>query len=337
MRQLSSSRSCRRLPTNLIAVLVAGVCVGCVFAQFRADTRLVVLHASVTDRKGKLLTNLNKDSFKVFENGQPQQVKLFRREDVPVSLGIIIDDSGSMSTKRTRVEAAALAMVRESNRQDEVFIVNFNDDAFLDVPFTNDPRKLEQGLARIDSRGGTAMRDAINMSLDYMKTDAKKDKKVLMIITDGNDNASTVSLEKVVTRSNQSDTLIYAIGLFTDEEKHEAVKARRALNELTGATGGLAFYPKEVADVQALAVEVAHDIRSQYTITYTPTIQALDGSYRQIKVTVDAPGKPVVRTRSGYYATPDSENKRAAAISITDASAVTEPRASASGPVAKFR
>jgi len=281
-------------------------------AQFRSDTRLVVLHASVTDKKGKLVTNLNQHSFKVFENGQPQEVKIFRNEDVPVSLGIVIDDSGSMSTKRSRVEAAALEMVRNSNPQDEVFIVNFNDDPFLDVPFTNDIHKLEQGLARIDSRGGTAMRDAISSSLDYMRKDAKKDKKAILIITDGNDNASNISLEKVVARANQSDTLIYAIGLFTEEEKHEATKARRALRELTTATGGLAFYPKEVSEVRSLAVEVARDIRSQYTIAYTPLVQALDGSYRQIKVTVDAPGKPVVRTRSGYYATPDSENRKSA-------------------------
>ncbi len=291
--------------------VIASLFVGCLYAQFRSDTRLVVLHASVTDRKGKLLTNLDQRAFKIFENGQPQQIKIFKREDVPVSLGIIIDDSGSMSTKRTRVEAAALAMVRESNPQDEVCVVNFNDDAFLDVPFTNDVHKMEQGLARIDSRGGTAMRDALNMSLDYTKDKAKKDKKVLLVITDGNDNASNVSLESVVRRSNQSDTLVYAIGLFTEEEKHEATKARRALNELTAATGGLAFYPKDVNEVQALAVEVARDIRRQYTIYYTPAVQALDGSYRQIKVTVEAPGKPVVRTRSGYYATPDTINKTA--------------------------
>ncbi len=289
------------------------------WAQFRSDTRLVVLHASVTDKKGKLVTNLDQHAFKVFENGQPQQVKVFRREDVPVSLGIIIDDSGSMSTKRSRVEAAALELVRNSNRQDEVFIVNFNDDAYLDVPFTNDMHKLEQGLARIDSRGGTAMRDAITMSLDYERKEAAKDKKVLLIITDGNDNASNISLEKVVARANQSDTIIYAIGLFTEEEKHEATKARRALNELTSATGGLAFYPKEVSEVQSLAVEVAHDIRSQYTIAYTPTVQALDGSYRQIKVVVDGPGKPVVRTRSGYYATSEAETqKRASAGAEVD-------------------
>jgi len=313
-----SRRSCARILNGCaVAGLLACVSTGALTAQFRADSRLVVLHASVVDRKGKLVTNLDRGAFKVFENGQPQQVKIFRREDVPVSLGIIIDDSGSMSNKRSRVEAAALAMVRESNPQDEVFIVNFNDDAFLDVPFTSDPRKLEQGLARIDSRGGTAMRDAINMSLDYMKQEAKKDKKVLLVITDGNDNASTSTLEKLVARSNQSDTLVYAIGLFTDEEKHEATKARRALHELTNETGGLAFYPKDVNEVQALAVEIAHDIRSQYTIAYTPSIQALDGSYRQIKVTVDGPGKPVVRTRSGYYASPEIAGKQSASIPAT--------------------
>ena len=303
--------------------LLAAVSALSLWAQFRADTRLVVLHASVTDKKGKLITNLDRNAFRVYENGQPQEVKVFRREDVPVSLGIIIDDSGSMSTKRSRVEAAALALVRASNPQDEVFIVNFNDDAYLDVPFTNDMRKMEQGLARIDSRGGTAMRDAINMSLDYIRQEAKKDKKVLLVITDGNDNASNISLERVVQRSNQSDTLVYAIGLFTDEERHDAAKARRALNELTNATGGLAFYPKDVGDVQSLAEEIAHDIRNQYTIAYTPAIQQLDGSYRQIKVTVDAPGRPTVRTRSGYYATPDAAGvKQAAALPATSASAV---------------
>ncbi len=316
----SGSLMCRS--RIVIAMLLAISSTAYLCAQFRADTRLVVLHASVTDRKGKLITNLNKDAFRVFENGQLQQVKIFRREDVPVSLGLIIDDSGSMSSKRSRVEAASLAMVRASNPQDEVFIVNFNDDAYLDVPFTNDMHKMEQGLARIDSRGGTAMRDAINMSLDYMKSQAKRDKKVLMVITDGNDNASNISLEKVVARSNQGDTLVYAIGLFTEEERREAAKARRALNELTSATGGLAFYPKDVNDVQSLAVEIAHDIRNQYTIAYSPNIQALDGSYRQIKVTVDAPGKPMVRTRSGYYATPDTEApKRAAATPANNVAA----------------
>lgn len=298
MRQLNRHHFVKTA-VALIALTTAVVA----YSQFTSETRLVVLHASVTDKKGKLITNLTQGAFRVFENGQLQQVKLFRHEDIPVSLGIIIDDSGSMATKRARVEAAALDLVRESNPQDEVFIVNFNDEAFLDVPFTNDIKKMEQGLARIDSRGGTAMRDAVSMSLDYIRDKGKKDKKVLLVITDGADNASNSTLERVVSRANQGETLIYAIGLFTEEEKHEAVKARRALNELTVATGGLAYYPKDVSEVQEEASDIARDIRSQYTIAYSPAIQALDGSYRQIKVTVEAPGKPTVRTRSGYYAT----------------------------------
>ena len=287
---LRNSRMSASFSKNVIfAALLLPIALVNLSAQFRSDTRLVVLHTSVTDKKGKLLNNLKQSQVTVFENGQPQQIKIFRHEDVPVSLGIIIDDSGSMMAKRTRVEAAALAMVRESNPQDEVSIVNFNDDAYLDVPFTSNVHKMEQGLARIDSRGGTAMRDAVNMSLDYMKSDAKKDKRVLMVITDGNDNESAISLERVVARANQSDTLVYAIGLFTEEDKHEASKAKRALRELTSATGGVAFYPKDVNGVKALAVQIAHDIRNQYTIAYSPSLQQLDGSYRQIHVTVDAP------------------------------------------------
>jgi len=284
------------LAAGLLVMTAAGA-----WAQFTAETRLVVLHASVSDKRGKLVTNLDRDSFKVFENGVAQELKLFRREDVPVSLGLIIDNSGSMRPKRERVEAAALNLVKESNPQDEVFIVNFNDEAFLDVPFTNDVKRMETGLARIDSRGGTAMRDAIDMSINYMKTDAKKDKKVILVITDGNDNASNVSLERVVQKALQSEVLIYAIGLLVEEEKHDAAKAKRALKEITTATGGLVFYPISVGEVQQLTTEIARDIRNQYTLAYSPS-QPDDGSYRQIKVVCNAPGSPSVRTRSGYYA-----------------------------------
>src|SRR5947209_5632912 len=146
-------------------------------AIFTADTRLVVLPVSVSDKSGKLVTNLNRQAFKVFENGSEQAIKIFRREDVPISLGIIIDNSGSMRDKRQKVETASLDLVKASNPQDEVFVVNFNDEAYLDVPFTNEIKKLEEGVARIDSRGGTAMRDAIAMSIDYLKEKGKNDKK----------------------------------------------------------------------------------------------------------------------------------------------------------------
>ncbi len=168
--------------------------------------------------------------------------------------------------------------------------------------------KLEQGLARIDSRGGTAMRDAISMSLDYMKKNAKKDKKVLMVITDGADNASNSTAGEGCAKSQpgRHGRLCHR-ALLRMKSKSDAKKARRQLNELTESTGGIAFYPQEVGEVQSRAMEIAHDIRNQYTIAYEPSLQQLDGSYRQIKVTVDAPGKPTVRTRSGYYATPDRQ------------------------------
>jgi VWFA-related protein len=286
---------------NFILLLAALSLAGLCFAQFSAETSLVVLHASVTDKKGHLIQGLQQKDFKVFENGNQQPIKIFKHEDVPVSMGLLIDDSGSMRDKRARVEAAALALVRASNPQDEVFVVNFNDEAYLDVPFTNDQKKMEQGLSRIDSRGGTAMRDAINMSIDYVKNRGKNDKKVLIVVTDGNDNASGASLETVVQRSIKSEVLIYAVGLLQEEQRHEAAKAKRALKELTTATGGLAFYPKDVSQVSGLALQIASDIRSQYTLAYTPP-GPQDGSYRQIKVECDAPGHPQVRTRSGYYA-----------------------------------
>jgi len=151
------------------------------------------------------------------------------------------------------------------------------------------------------------------VSIDHIKEKAKRDKKVILVVTDGNDNASTYSLENLVKTAQQSEVIIYAIGLLNEEERREAKQAKRALDLLTTATGGQSYYPKELADVERIAHQVAHDIRNQYTITYTPSNQALDGSYRQIKVTANGPGHPVARTRTGYYATPDSANAKAKA------------------------
>jgi len=279
-------------------------------ATFSTETRLVPLSVTVQDKSGHLVTNLTQSAFQVYENGVLQPLKVFKREDVPVSLGLIIDNSGSMRDKRAKVAAAALDLVKDSNPADEVFIVNFNDEAFLDAEFTNDTTKMEQALSKIDSRGGTAMRDAIRMSIDHLKEGAKRDKKVLLVVTDGNDNASIISLENLVKEAQNSGVLLYAIGLLTEEERTEAKKAKRSLDALTEATGGEAFYPKELADVDRIAHQVAHDLRNQYSLAYSPINQKLDGSYRQIKVTINAPGHPIARTRSGYYATPEATAKR---------------------------
>lgn len=284
-------------------------------ATFRSDTRLVVLHASVADSRGRLLIDLKQSAFKVYENDIEQPIKRFLREDIPVSLALVIDNSGSMRDKRKKVESAALALVKASNPRDEVTIVNFNDEAFQDVLFTNDVKKLEEGLTRIDSRGGTAMRDAISMTIDYMMEKAKHEKKVLLVITDGNDTASNGTLEKLVAKARQSEVLLYMIGLLSEEEKREAKKAKRALETLAEASGGSATFPKESAEVEKVALDIAGEIRNQYLIAYTPTAQALDGSFRRIKVAVNASGRPVARTRSGYFAAPDQPVKKSTEVS----------------------
>ncbi len=277
---------------------------------FHADTRIVVCHTTVVDKNGHLVTTLPQAAFSVFENKIKQDIRKFKREDVPVSLGLVIDNSGSMRNKLQKVEAAALALVKASNRDDEVFIVNFNDTAYLDNPkdkdFTNDIGELEQALKRIDARGGTAMRDAIQMSIEHLKK-GHRDKKVLVIITDGNDNSSVINMERIMRNAHQSDVVIYGVGLLTEEEHREAARAKRALNDLAEATGGKTFFPKELEEVDAIASQVAHDIRSQYTIEYSPTNTAMDGTFRAIRIAVKASGNPAVRTRSGYYATPDAK------------------------------
>jgi VWFA-related protein len=278
---------------------------------YRADARLVLLHASVVDKNGKLLTNIPQSAFKILEDGVEQPIRLFRREDVPVSMGIIVDNSGSMTSKRTRVAAAALEMVKQSNPEDEVFIVNFNDDSHFDQPLTNDVKKLQSALARMEARGGTAMRDALSKSINYVKKNGKKDKKVLVVITDGNDNSSDLTLEQVVRQAQNSEVLIYAIGLLNEEEAREARAAKKALKALVDASGGLDYYPKSTSDVQEITPRVAHEIRNQYILGYTSSNQALDGSFRQIKVTVSGFGRPTVRTRNGYYATPTARIDRA--------------------------
>ncbi len=289
------------LPTAILVSLAASA----QEAVFRSDTRLVVLHASVADRNGKLVTNLPQKAFRVFENNAEQQIRFFRREDIPVSLGLVIDNSASMRPRREMVERAALNLVKESNREDQVFIVNFNDEAYLDAPFTNSLEKLEEGLERIDQRGGTAMRDAISMSIDYMKEEGKLDKRVILAVTDGDDNASSMNLEQLVKKAQQSEVLIYVIGLLSDEDRSSARRARRAITAICESSGGAAFFPKDLAEVNELASTIAHEIRNQYTIAYTPSNSTLDGTYRTIRVRVDGPGSPVARTRTGYYATPD--------------------------------
>jgi len=270
---------------------------------FSTETRLVALNVTVTDKNGHTVPNLPQSAFQVTENNVVQPIRVFKHEDVPVSLALVIDSSGSMRSKQKGVAAATVALVKDSNPQDESFVVDFNDRAYLDADFTGDIAVLEKALDGIEPKGGTAMRDAISMSIGHLRDKGRHDKRAVIVVTDGNDNASTIKVDSLVRMAQQDGTLIYAIGLLSDEDRSEAGLARKALRLLVEGTGGQVFYPREVSEAEPIAHEVAHDIRNQYSIAYTPLNEKLDGTFRAIKVIVKAPGNPVARTRQGYWAT----------------------------------
>jgi Ca-activated chloride channel homolog len=270
------------------------------------DAYEVRLNATVLDGSGKSIQDLAKDAFHVYEDGVPQTINSFRHEDLPVSLGILIDSSGSMYDKRAAVEQASLDLVKLSNPLDEAFVVDFSWEAFIDQDFTNDIEKLRQGLGYIKSSGGTAMYDALVASADYLTKNAKHPKQVLLVVTDGEDNASSASLEQSIRRIQDLDgPVIYCVGLLfgQDTDKRESRHAKRVLEALAEQTGGAAYFPRSIRDVDEIAAEVARDIRTQYTISYHSTKSPTLGGYRQVHVEAKAKsyGKLTVRTRSGYY------------------------------------
>jgi len=260
------------------------------------------LHATVVDDKQHMITNLDQNAFTIYENGVPQKIVSFRHEDIPVAMGIVIDNSGSMREKRAKVNQAALNLVRSSNPQDEVCIVNFNDEFYLDQPFTSNINQLKDALEKYETRGGTALYDAVVATSYELRKHAKLEKKVIFVVTDGEDNASRESLETAIRRLQaENGPTVYAIGLLGEEKQR---RARSALKEMAIRTGGVAFFPKDLNEVDEISSTVAHDIRNQYTIGYKPTTPKSAGGYRAIRVDARAKGygKLTVRTRSGYYA-----------------------------------
>ena len=269
---------------------------------FHSDVQEVLLHATVIDDKQHMITNLDKNAFTVFEDGKVQVIKSFRHEDIPISLGIVIDNSGSMREKRAKVNKAALNLVRASNPQDEVFVVNFSDEFFLDQPFTSKINLLQGALEKYETRGGTALYDAVVASAEELKRHGKLQKKILFVVTDGEDDASRESLEQAVrVLQEENGPTVYAIGLLGEER---ARRAKRALQTISERTGGIAFFPRTLDEVDQISSAVARDIRNQYTIGYKPTTPKTAGGYRAIRVEARASGhgKLTVRTRSGYYA-----------------------------------
>ncbi|HWG17984.1 MAG TPA: VWA domain-containing protein [Acidobacteriaceae bacterium] len=266
----------------------------------------VRLNASVFDQSGRSIQTLNQGSFRVYEDGVPQTISSFRHEDLPVSLGILIDSSGSMYDKRAAVDEASLDLVKLSNPQDEAFLVDFSYEAFIDQDLTSDINKLQQGLSYVKSAGGTAIYDALDASADYLARNAKHPKQVLLIVTDGEDNASSATLDQAIRRIQDLDgPVIYCVGLLfgEDESKSDMRHARRVLETLAEETGGQAYFPRSLKEVDPIAREVANDIRTQYTITYHSTKPPELGGFRQVHVEAKEKGfsKLTVRTRSGYY------------------------------------
>ena len=270
----------------------------------------MVLHVTVADEKGQFVEDLKRDNFKVYEQKVEQKISFFSRDDVPVTMGLVIDNSGSMREKRSQVNAAAMTFVRTSNPQDEAFVVNFNDEYYLDTDgdFTNDQKNLDQALSRIDTRGSTALYDAVIGSLAHLKK-GHKDKRVLLLVTDGDDDASQKSFEDAIKAAEQSNATIYTIGVFSEDDlktdKKMVRHSKKILAELAEATGGQAYFPDNLDQVTPVCEQVAREIRNQYTIGYYPTNTAKDGTFRPVDLKVIPPngrGKLAVRTRTGYYA-----------------------------------
>jgi VWFA-related protein len=270
----------------------------------RLNVDLVVLHATVQNRDHVLVSGLGKEDFQVYEDGVLQQINTFSHEDIPVTVGLVVDNSGSMQPKRAEVIAAALAFARSSNPQDQIFVVNFNEKVSFglpdNTPFADKAAPLEVALSKIATNGMTALYDGVAAGLDHLKM-GNRDKKVLIVISDGGDNASHHKLAQIMTMAVQSEAIIYTLGIFdeSDEDRNP-----RVLKQLAKTTGGEAFLPGSLKEIVPICERIARDIRNQYTLAYISTNVQQDGNYRAIQVKAGSPGRGglSVRTRAGYRA-----------------------------------
>lgn len=274
---------------------------------------LVVVHTTVINKNGQIVTNLEQDNFLVRENGVDQPLKVFRKEAVPVTVGLVLDNSASMAPKRQQMMTAARTFMEIFNRGDEFFVVNFNSDWYLDLEkkdFTSDPEDVEMAMERTATRGQTAIFDALRASLGHIRG-GTRDKKVIFTISDGVDNTSVADFETLLEEARSTDVGLYFIQLpcTEDDDKSDCRRAKRQMRRLAAATGGMAYFPKLMGEIQRLAGQIARDIRSQYVLGYEPTNRAKDGTFRRLQVKISAKrrGKLVARHRPGYYARSDHE------------------------------
>ncbi len=268
---------------------------------FKKKVEEVVLHATV-DQGGKPISNLESGAFTIYDNGVPQKITSFNREDVPVALGILVDNSGSMLDKRPQLSKAVLNLIQGSNPRDEVFVVNFGQYPYLDQDFTSDTGLLQNAMLRVSAAGSTALYDAVVASSVHISNDQRESKRILLIITDGQDNMSVDTLQQAIRSLQQKDgPIVYAIGLTADGLSDAG---RNALISLTRATGGMAFFPLNLNEADSITRQIARDIRVQYDLSYKPTSEnAQSNAFRTVKVVANSPiyGSLNVRTRTGYY------------------------------------
>jgi VWFA-related protein len=270
--------------------------------MLRVNANLVILSATVLDHNNALVSGLDKGDFQVYEDHVLQQIKDFSHEDLPVTVGLVIDNSGSMGPKRADVIAAALSFAHLSNPRDQMFVVNFNEHVSYglpaSIPFTDRRDQLQLALSAIKTIGETALYDAIATALDHLKQ-GRSNKKVLILISDGGDNASKHSLAQVIEMAKESAAIIYTIGIFDEQDGDQNPGV---LKRFAKETGGEAFFPESSKDIASICEGIARDIRNQYTLTYVPTISKQDDGYRVVDVKASAPGhgRLSVRTRTGY-------------------------------------
>jgi len=271
--------------------------------RLSVEVDLVVLQATVRDRAGHSVSGLTEHDFEVYEDGTPQPIRLFRHEDTPVTIGLVVDHSGSMREKLHEVTAAARTFVRSSNPEDQMFVVNFNEKVFLGlpggVPFSNSADELGSAIGDAPAAGTTALYDAIVEALQGLQK-GQRDKKALIVISDGGDNASESSLDRVLKMAEQSSAVIYTIGVFDESDPDRNPKV---LRRLAHETGGEAFFPSELSKTVEICKRIARDVRDQYTLGYSSMI-GKPGAYHRIRVTARSKehGKLSVRTRAGYIA-----------------------------------
>jgi Ca-activated chloride channel family protein len=318
---MSSHDSISRRIAALAALLLLCAAAAVVFARpphqsagagqgtISVETSLVVLPVRVTGADGDFVSGLTQQQFRVYEDGRPQPITIFQQEDTPVTVGLVVDHSRSMVPKLQGVADAASAFAQSSNPKDEMFVVDFGDNVSVVLPggkpFSSNPQELAEAVSAVSAHGMTALYDAVAAGLKHLEL-GRSDKKALIIVSDGGDNASTHKYAEILDLARRSQAVIYAIGLVGSSEAEENPGA---LRRLCKDTGGLAFFPEKGESVSEISATIARDLREQYTIGYAPE-KRQDGTFRKIRVEVKAPGrgKLEVRTRSGYFAVPPKQS-----------------------------